>query len=71
MKDSGPTSDSDAGADLATAARHTRGGGVLPSLTKRNGLWVTAAGLSCAVAGLAWADTSAGLPSPPPTPRRA
>ncbi|MEU0950696.1 hypothetical protein ABZ379_50065 [Streptomyces canus] len=57
MNDNGPTNPSDAVADQATAAKHARGG-LLRTSAKKKGLWVAATGVSCALAGFAWAGTS-------------
>ncbi|MEU8980401.1 hypothetical protein [Streptomyces sp. NPDC048309] len=58
MNDNEPTSHSPAGADPATTAVQARRPHARRLLSKKKGGWIVAAGLTCAVAGLA--GTSAG-----------
>ncbi|MGW1303420.1 hypothetical protein ACWD5R_27175, partial [Streptomyces sp. NPDC002514] len=59
MNDNDPTRHSPAGAPLATAAPRARRGGAPRVLSKKKGAWIVAAGLTCALAGVAGISTSA------------
>ena len=59
MNDYDPTSHSPAGSAPATMAVQARRPSVRRLLSKKKGGWIVAAGLTCAVAGLTGAGTSA------------
>ncbi|MFF4755104.1 hypothetical protein [Streptomyces sp. NPDC001270] len=64
MNDNDPTRHSPAGAPLATAAPRARRGGAPRVLSKKKGAWIVAAGLTCALAGVAGISTSAAAATP-------
>ncbi|MED7828483.1 hypothetical protein [Streptomyces chiangmaiensis] len=58
MNDNYPTSQSPAGANPGTVATHARRGSALRRLSKKKGAWIVAAGLTCALAGVAGLGTA-------------
>ncbi|MFB7499762.1 hypothetical protein ACFC09_34635 [Streptomyces sp. NPDC056161] len=64
MNDNDPTDHSPAGASLTTAAPRARRGGAPRVLSKKKGAWIVAAGLTCALAGVAGISTSAAAATP-------